>query len=605
MATSISYRHGTSLEHEEFRGAPSEITVSTDEQTLYVHSGDQERPGTPLARADLVNVETSTIKSKGILDTKLTNFMNGNYTNIVNNQNPELGHAISEYLDLKDQIGIDLTQYAKVDMSNIDTGSLASGRSTSGTNLNLAYANLSNVDSNAIKNKGFLDQNLVDISQSGKEVIIDTIENSSLNYASEQYVQDYVDEHVPSTDGFELRSNKTQYINEGDTDINKQNKYPSVGAVLNYIEDILPVSFAKTDLSNVTDWTSASLTRDIYDIESICSSGGSNYSEGDIITTDIEISASEIEPTQSYLKIIVDEVDETGEIQSYSLDHDVAQQVITQTIYTDQVGGAIFIIQTSSTPNPVGKLAKADLSNTDALSKTLANSTYLKITDAQNTYATQQSLSTHTSNTNNPHNVTKAQVGLGNVDNTADIDKPISTATQTALNTKQATLIGSGTGQNIKTINGTSILGSGNIAVATTTQGTKADNAIQPNANISLLNNDAGFITNAVNDLQNYTLTSALKPVATSGSYNDLTGKPTIPTIVQTYDASSANGMSGTAVSQAITAFDTTLTSRNYIKGIQGGTGITIPKKIAVYQTSADAQAASLADPELIAISLS
>lgn len=33
---------------------------------------------------------------------------------------------------------------------------------------------------------------------------------------------------------------------------------------------------------------------------------------------------------------------------------------------------------------------------------------------------------------------TKAQVGLGNVDNTSDESKPISTATQTALNTKAA-----------------------------------------------------------------------------------------------------------------------------------------------------------------------
>ncbi len=44
----------------------------------------------------------------------------------------------------------------------------------------------------------------------------------------------------------------------------------------------------------------------------------------------------------------------------------------------------------------------------------------------------------HASATNNPHAVTKAQVGLGNVDNTADADKPISTATQTALNGKLA-----------------------------------------------------------------------------------------------------------------------------------------------------------------------
>lgn len=39
----------------------------------------------------------------------------------------------------------------------------------------------------------------------------------------------------------------------------------------------------------------------------------------------------------------------------------------------------------------------------------------------------------HIANKNNPHEVTKAQVGLGNVDNTSDTDKPISTATQTAL----------------------------------------------------------------------------------------------------------------------------------------------------------------------------
>ena len=49
---------------------------------------------------------------------------------------------------------------------------------------------------------------------------------------------------------------------------------------------------------------------------------------------------------------------------------------------------------------------------------------------------TVSSVSTHLSSTINPHGVTKAQVGLGNADNTADLDKPISTATQTALNAK-------------------------------------------------------------------------------------------------------------------------------------------------------------------------
>ena len=45
-------------------------------------------------------------------------------------------------------------------------------------------------------------------------------------------------------------------------------------------------------------------------------------------------------------------------------------------------------------------------------------------------------LAAHTSRTDNPHSVTKAQVGLGSADNTSDVHKPISTATQTALNAK-------------------------------------------------------------------------------------------------------------------------------------------------------------------------
>jgi len=49
-------------------------------------------------------------------------------------------------------------------------------------------------------------------------------------------------------------------------------------------------------------------------------------------------------------------------------------------------------------------------------------------------------LTSHTGNTSNPHGVTKVQVGLGNVDNTSDANKPISTATQAALNGKQASL---------------------------------------------------------------------------------------------------------------------------------------------------------------------
>jgi hypothetical protein len=57
----------------------------------------------------------------------------------------------------------------------------------------------------------------------------------------------------------------------------------------------------------------------------------------------------------------------------------------------------------------------------------------------------------------------KTSLALNNVDNTSDANKPVSSAQQTALDAKQATLV---SGTNIKTINGSSVLGSGNISIS-------------------------------------------------------------------------------------------------------------------------------------------
>jgi microcystin-dependent protein len=60
-------------------------------------------------------------------------------------------------------------------------------------------------------------------------------------------------------------------------------------------------------------------------------------------------------------------------------------------------------------------------------------------------------------------------LGLANINNTSDINKPISTATQTALDGKQTTLVST---SNIKSLNSISLLGSGNIEVASVIRGT-------------------------------------------------------------------------------------------------------------------------------------
>lgn len=148
-------------------------------------------------------------------------------------------------------------------------------------------------------------------------------------------------------------------------------------------------------------------------------------------------------------------------------------------------------------------------------------------------------MDSHISNTNNPHNVTKAQVGLGNVDNTSDLNKPISTATQTALNGKQATI------SDLATIRSNAQAGKaasdtiatyGNIVThnvsefATAAQGAKADTAVQP---------------------------GDLATVATTGSYNDLSDKPTIPSITNRVNgaplSNSASVFYGTSSTAAAT----------------------------------------------------
>ena len=70
---------------------------------------------------------------------------------------------------------------------------------------------------------------------------------------------------------------------------------------------------------------------------------------------------------------------------------------------------------------------------TDALSKKIDDET-TRATNAEN--ANNKLITDHKADTGNPHKVTKSQVGLGNVDNTSDANKPVSTAVQNALNNK-------------------------------------------------------------------------------------------------------------------------------------------------------------------------
>ena len=89
----------------------------------------------------------------------------------------------------------------------------------------------------------------------------------------------------------------------------------------------------------------------------------------------------------------------------------------------------------------------------------ISRADHIHPTDTSRASATD--LQTHTTDKTNPHEVTKTQVGLGNVDNTADIDKPVSTAVQTELNKKVDSV-------NSKT--GTVVLGASDVGAYTIEQ---------------------------------------------------------------------------------------------------------------------------------------
>ena len=104
-------------------------------------------------------------------------------------------------------------------------------------------------------------------------------------------------------------------------------------------------------------------------------------------------------------------------------------------INTDQGTDLSAHLRDFSNPHKVTKeqIGLGNVDNTADLDKPISTATQKAIDDAK--AANNTALDNHANRTDNPHKVTKDQVGLGNVDNTADINKPVSVAQQNALDT--------------------------------------------------------------------------------------------------------------------------------------------------------------------------
>lgn len=127
-----------------------------------------------------------------------------------------------------------------------------------------------------------------------------------------------------------------------------------------------------------------------------------------------------------------------------NVNQSTTEAVLNFTTYrqeAQQVGRNTLTI-TSATTSQAGLMSSSDKTKLDGLKDQAG------ITSDIN--AVQTNLETHINNKSNPHEVTKDQVGLGNVDNTSDANKPISNATQTALNGKFSATDGNALKQTIE-----------------------------------------------------------------------------------------------------------------------------------------------------------
>lgn len=159
ITTAVSLRKGDTDSNRAFVGVLGEVTVDLGNEangvlgidgnvTLRVHNGINQG-GIPLARADTRNISTASLaENRDWFDDK-----NLAYADLSNIEETLDDEAIAKIVNTLSTYGIvnteylntELAKYALMDMSNVLTSSLASGRGR-GENGNLAYADSSNIN---------------------------------------------------------------------------------------------------------------------------------------------------------------------------------------------------------------------------------------------------------------------------------------------------------------------------------------------------------------------------------------------------------------------------------------------------------------------------
>lgn len=162
----------------------------------------------------------------------------------------------------------------------------------------------------------------------------------------------------------------------------------------------------------------------------------------------------------------------------------------------------------------------------------------------------------HINNISNPHSVTKDQVGLGNCDNTSDLDKPVSNAVSTLLDSKQPLNTKLTNISNLAT-NGILVKDSDSFVCRniTSTSPISTSNGDGISGNISITHDDSGVVATSygaedksiiytVNSKGHVTASDVVDSKPKKLNYIRVSGTSTVQTTSSTY--STISGMSVT-----------------------------------------------------------
>lgn len=170
------------------------------------------------------------------------------------------------------------------------------------------------------------------------------------------------------------------------------------------------------DLTNVTAYDNSALFK-LTEKSDISSAKITEFESRNIDVGHYEYKVPWVKSTQQYLYILVPIV---RSIHTITVQGIISNQIFTLTgIYVHE-GKSWWIYRTN---------VKTNFDFNDAVNEILDIQVYVRELTAEDLNPVEQLtklLFEHINNKFNPHEVTKEQVGLGNVDNTADMDKPVS-----------------------------------------------------------------------------------------------------------------------------------------------------------------------------------